>query len=307
MPGTGKGLTRAVVVAVLLILAAVALRGYLPGVDQKPRDPPADGPASTIAVVVMLGVSLLIIVLAILTRPANTAAAAAAGEPPRDWSGERGWLTWRLLLVAAGVVIVWLLTVLLLMRLGAGLDVQDAPPPESAPEAGATDPAAGRPPPPDTGNSVFGYLAAASVLLLLLSMTATVVSRRRRAPQASSDAADGPSPERARHDPLTRAAQQGLAAIGDPNREPREAIIACYAAMEHELEKAPGAMPQDSDTPSEVLARAVEHRAVPAHSATHLVELFEEARFSPHVMTERHRDAAVHALRVVLGELQGAT
>jgi hypothetical protein len=33
------------------------------------------------------------------------------------------------------------------------------------------------------------------------------------------------------------------------------------------------------------------------------VNLFAEARFSPHVMNERHREVAVRALRLVLDEL----
>ncbi|HEX2213853.1 MAG TPA: DUF4129 domain-containing protein, partial [Mycobacterium sp.] len=82
-----------------------------------------------------------------------------------------------------------------------------------------------------------------------------------------------------------------------------EAIIACYAAMERELTRVPAAAPQDYDTPTEVLARAVDNGALRADSATELVELFEEARFSPHVMTEAHRDAALQILHRVLAEL----
>ncbi|MDT5008831.1 MAG: hypothetical protein QOH57_448 [Mycobacterium sp.] len=92
--------------------------------------------------------------------------------------------------------------------------------------------------------------------------------------------------------------------MGDLSREPREAIIACYAAMEDALVEAPGAKPQDSDTPSEVLARAVEHHAIHSGSATELVDLFAEARFSPHVMNEEHRETAVRALELVLDELR---
>lgn len=77
--------------------------------------------------------------------------------------------------------------------------------------------------------------------------------------------------------------------------------------MEQELEKSPGTVPQASDTPSEVLARAVARRAVHAGSATQLVDLFEEARFSPHVMTEEHRAEAVEALQVVQRALQGVS
>ena len=90
-----------------------------------------------------------------------------------------------------------------------------------------------------------------------------------------------------------RAAEVGLAEIGDRSREPRAAIIACYAAMERELAHVPGAVPQDFDTPTEVLARAVENHALHIDNATELVNLFEEARFSPHVMSEAHRESAL--------------
>jgi 2-hydroxychromene-2-carboxylate isomerase len=103
---------------------------------------------------------------------------------------------------------------------------------------------------------------------------------------------------------LARAAEVALAEIGDLSREPREAIIACYAAMERELSHVPDAVPQDFDTPTEVLARAVEHHALQADNASQLVKLFAEARFSPHVMNEGHRESALRALEFVLAELR---
>jgi len=93
----------------------------------------------------------------------------------------------------------------------------------------------------------------------------------------------------------------------DLSREPREAIIACYAAMERELANVPDAMPQDFDTASEVLARAVEHHALHVDNAVQLVNLFAEARFSPHVMNEGHREEAARVLRLVLDELAAST
>ena len=134
-----------------------------------------------------------------------------------------------------------------------------------------------------------------------------IASRRQRRTAApypvDADVADGTATIAATES-LARAAELGLAEIGDLSREPREAIIACYAAMESELTRVPDAVPQDCDTPTEVLARAVEHHALHADSATQLVELFEEARFSPHVMNEGHRDVAVGVLRLVLTELR---
>jgi Domain of unknown function (DUF4129) len=103
-----------------------------------------------------------------------------------------------------------------------------------------------------------------------------------------------------------RAAESGLAEIEDPNHEPRQAIIACYAAMERELRHFPGAAPQDFDTPTEVLARAVEHHALHVDNAAELVNLFEEARFSPHVMTEEHRSRALRVLQLVLADMRSS-
>ena len=105
---------------------------------------------------------------------------------------------------------------------------------------------------------------------------------------------------------LVRAAESGLAEIEDPDHEPRQAIIACYAAMERELRRHPGAVPQDFDTPTEVLARAVRHHALHVDNAAELVNLFEEARFSPHVMTETHRSRAVDVLELVLADMRSS-
>ena len=156
---------------------------------------------------------------------------------------------------------------------------------------------------------MFSLLAGSTVLLMMLVFVGAVIAgrrQRRRATRAGLRPATntGLPQRRPAPDPLARAAELGLAEVGDLSREPREAIIACYAAMERELENSPEVVPRESDTPSEVLARAVEHHALRADSATELVDLFEEARFSPHVMTEEHREVAVRVLRLVLAELR---
>jgi hypothetical protein len=154
------------------------------------------------------------------------------------------------------------------------------------------------------------YLYASTVLFVLLIAAGAIIglrAQRRGAPPGPpvTDDADhqGPIPQ-IRAETLARVAEVGLAEAGDLSREPREAIIACYTAMERELANVPSVAPQDPDTPTEVLARAVEHRTLRADSATELVDLFEEARFSPHVMTEGQRDMAVSVLRLVLDELR---
>jgi hypothetical protein len=145
------------------------------------------------------------------------------------------------------------------------------------------------------------------LLMMVVFVGAAIMGRRQRRRATTTVAPDGeyrPAATTSAPDPLARAAELGLAEAGDLSREPREAIIACYAAMERELENSPEIGPREWDTPSEVLARAVEHHALRADSATQLVDLFEEARFSPHVMTEEHREVAVRVLSLVLDELR---
>jgi hypothetical protein len=263
----------------------------------------------------LLSISVAIIGYAIIARLRNREVRRPGPGRLPEGRGTMGRPTWRFSLIALAVVIAWLLLVMLLNRLGVHGPV-DQPPsgtptiadPGSAPPTN-TNPVP-RPPgsPDDPGTNVVGYLVAPMLILMALIVVGMAVTARRRHRVATSWVSDREFPEAPAQagaaESLARAAEVGLAEIGDLSREPREAIIACYAAMERELTHVPGAVPLDCDTPSEVLARAVSHHALRAASATRLVELFEEARFSPHVMNEGHRDIAVDALRLVLVDLR---
>ncbi|BBY74213.1 hypothetical protein MPRF_11120 [Mycolicibacterium parafortuitum] len=306
--GDHRALTRAIAVVVLLTLAMVSLRGYLPGEQRRPDPEPVDGGSGTVAVIAMLTLSIAALAISILAQALRRSAAPAPADPHREMRARRGALPWRQLLIAAAVLVAWALVLLMLMR-WASAPVDDAVagdvpvPDDPSRPRDAAEPGRQRPTAPQGGN-VFGILAVAAMVLLALSVTATLLRRRPREPVAP------PVPDRRRPRPrvpgpdLARAAELGLAEMDDPDRDPREAIIACYLAMERELGKSPGTTPQDSDTPSEVLARAIHRQVLQAGHATRLVELFEEARFSPHVMDGGHRADAVAALQAVLVELR---
>ena len=309
MTGIDKATGRVVALVVLLVVAAVALRGYLPGAEPPPREQPTGSAASLLAVVALVTVSLVVIALAIIARLHDRRVPLPAGGGLAESFGGMGRPRWRFLLIGLGVIVVWLLIVLLLARLGPQQDIDQPLAGTGSSEPGSDAPA--QPPPPSAPPEaeVFGYLAASTVILLLLVAGGTVVAslRQRRVARSYVVAGDRSAPPRTTAsgpESLARAAELGLVEIGDLSREPREAIIACYAAMERALANAPGAVPQDSDTPSEVLARAVEHHALHADDATQLVDLFTEARFSPHVMNEGNREVAVQMLRLVLAELR---
>lgn len=290
----------------LLIAAGVSLRGHLPTPHQGPRDPSSDGGSLT-GVVALLSVSMLVMAFAMLNRRTGPPRPPAR-EFPEGPRGRRGGWNLRLGLIAVGLLIVWLIALVVLNRLGVGpesreIQLPDAPPDSTDAATSATSPTVS----PPTRSDTYRLLMATTAALMIMMAVATVLSAMRRPRQQALPlpggevvtAAAGP-------EPLAVAAERGLAEVANPNLAPREAIIACYAAMETALTGAPGAAPLASDTPSEVLAQAVGSRTIRADSASRLVDLFAEARFSGHVMTEDHRTVAEQALRSVLAELRSA-
>lgn len=304
-----KATGRVVAVLVLLIVIAASLRGYLPGVERAAQKRPPDTGQSLVYVIVMLSVSVVILAVAVITRlrDPRRSAPSAAGLSDR-FSDGRGRPTWRVLLIGAAVLVAWLLTVWLLSQFVVLRTTVQVPTTPGSTAPMPADNVPRPPPPPEAGGdqAMVRYLIATAVAVLVLAVAGVLAARRRSVQEAPVVAVDmlrpATPPDASRS--LARAAEVGLAEIGDRSREPREAIIACYAAMERELACVPGAVPQDFDTPTEVLARAVENHTLRIDSAAELVNLFEEARFSPHVMSEGHRTSALSVLQLVLTELR---
>lgn len=316
MHGIDRATGRAIALIVLLVLAAAALRGYVPAAEHTQRRQAAESPAALLVVIVLLGSSLIVIAVSIIARLRNRRAAASEIRAlPTGLSGDNGRSSWRVVLVGLAVISAWLVITWLLTRLVGqhGFVVHTPGTHTNVPATGTAPPSTDTATPlerpqPNSGGDMFGYLAATAFGMLLLTAAAAVIAARTRRsgptpaslpdkPLVAGAAVAGP-------ESLARAAELGLAQVGDLSREPREAIIGCYAAMERELAHLPDAVPQDYDTPTEVLARAVDHHALTADNARQLVNLFAEARFSSHLMTEQHRGDAVRILALVLAEMR---
>jgi len=312
MTGEGKPTGRVISLVALVVVSVVALRGYFPGSQHTPTQQPIGSVSVFVSVVALLGVSLAVVAIAVITRVRNRRVVVASPAGRSDWlrSGSSGRSSRRALLVGLGLIaaclVVVFLLALLVVRLGIDHPLPGAGPHIATPGGGIAPPAPH--PPAESGPSLLGYLYATTMLFVLVLAGGSIVvfrkTRRAAEPSRVARVDFEPSAAEARSESLTRAATLGLAAVGDLSREPRHAIIACYVAMERELGNVPDAIPQDFDTASEVLARAVEHHALQTDSAVPLVDLFAEARFSPHVMNEGHRDSAMRALQLVLAELR---
>ncbi|UMB72397.1 DUF4129 domain-containing protein [Mycobacterium paraterrae] len=310
MPIFDKATARVVAVIVLLIVIATALRGYLPGVERSDRQQPPHSGGSVVYVAALLSISLVIVAASVIARLRDPRQVASSARPlPRRMSGGSGRPAWQVLLIGAAVLALWLVLLLVLSRFIDPHVDQPQTPPQSSTSA----PPSNTPQRPDTRDGepdrdVLHYLIVGTVALLVVSVAGAATTRRRRvAPPVTGIAPSSSEPASVpAATSLVRAAESGLAEIEDPSHEPRQAIIACYAAMERGFRRIPGAVPQDFDTPTEVLARAVEHHALHIDNAAELVSLFEEARFSPHVMTETHRGRAIDVLQLVLAELRSS-
>ncbi|MEU8897751.1 DUF4129 domain-containing protein [Nocardia sp. NPDC048505] len=294
----------------LLVLVAVALRGYIPGAG-----PPGNGRAvqSAVAVALMpvlLTVSVVILLAGVIASQHRLP--LSLPEPERET--ERG--QWRLgriglivLAVLAGLgVLIAVSTAVFYLGFGRAAPPSEPAPP--SPVTGTADPGAtGMAEPAGTPDTLTGtalLLATVAAIVLVVVAVAgllvvAVTARRKPAETQIPATANGPTPA----DSLARAAEMGLAAMNAPGQDARTAIIACYLAMERGLAFDRAAAPLASDTPMEVLARAFEHGALHDASARELVALFEEARFSPHDMLEWQRLRAEQLLRIVLADLQG--
>jgi hypothetical protein len=141
---------------------------------------------------------------------------------------------------------------------------------------------------------IAGMLVA---LALLVALTAWSRHARRRPARPPGDQA---------RLALGASLAAGRAALaGPPGRDPRAAIIACYAAMERGFAAA-GSAPAAADTPAEVLARATGAGLVRSGSAVRMAGLFRCARYSSEPMTIADSAAAGAALDQMQADLGAA-
>lgn len=149
-----------------------------------------------------------------------------------------------------------------------------------------------------SGTAGTAVLLLAVAAALMVNVVAVVVLWRRRRTAAAPRQVARPSP-------LAAAVAAGSSAFGT-TAGVREAIIACYAAMEDTLAAA-GSPRRAADTPEELLDRAMRDGVIRTQAAQRLTALFREARFSPHELAEAQQQAARASLADISHDLSGAS
>lgn len=218
-------------------------------------------------------------------------------------------------LAAAGTAIV----VLLALWATAGPHLDYAQPPEpTAPTATLpTDDVDAAEPLPDAeaqakkGVPAPGWLVAIGTVLLALLFVAIVyvfarfeLSRRRRVAERRREGAlSTVAGETLRFDlgpDIIDAADDVRAAL--MVGEPRNAIVACWLALEATAET--GGYPRrPAETSAEFTERVIGLHLVDETAITTLANLYREARFSVHELSEPHREAAIGALDRLVADL----
>lgn len=93
-----------------------------------------------------------------------------------------------------------------------------------------------------------------------------------------------------------------LSADLDTAPDPREAVIACYVRMERALADA-GSPRHPDETPFELLDRVLTEQRVPEPDVRRLTDLFTEARYSDHPVSDEMRAAARRSVDAVAAAL----
>jgi len=272
-------------VAVLLALAAAGLRSR--GTFSHAPDRVLAGASGTVlatALAVTEGVALVAFALVlVMTRPRRKPR-PDADEPPRP---PFPWWAKTLAVLASVAVMVTPLAILLTLRTRPRTAAQAHP--GALASGGAVPPRL-----PATAHGSPWPLIAGMLIALALLVALTAWSRHARRSPAR------PPRDQARL-ALGESLAAGRAALAGP-RDPRAAIIACYAAMERGFAAA-GSVPAAADTPTEVLARATGAGLVRSGSAVRMAGLFRRARYSSEPMTSADSAAAAAALDQMQADL----
>ena len=283
----GAGPARALLAGLLVVLAALGVaavgavraEGRFDG-----RDAPGIGLSGTRLPVgwLVLGVLAAAVLLLPLVLARTGVAVRGSGPRPRRQAP----LLIRLVVLFGTVGLLWLAVRAVLRRRGEAEQWSS--------DAGADPSATGA-----VDQHVSAVTVAVLAALTVAVVAAAVLLIRRARVAASAD--DGPPlPAAADEDLLARTATAGRAALFAPG-DAREAVLACYAAMEEVL-AAQGTPRGAAETPGELLTRVRAAGLAPL-AAAELTELFTVARYSSRPMHEADRVAA----RAALERLEAAT
>lgn len=164
------------------------------------------------------------------------------------------------------------------------------------------DPEPGAPPEANSDSIINGWLL---LQVLVAALLAWLILRlfRNREPAEPEGFVEPPDPLA---ELLEATALDGRGDAPAPFAgEPRNAVVACWVALEEGLARA-GLAPAPSETSLDLTLRVLQRWEVDPQTLSDLAALYREARFSRHPITAAQRDEAVAALRDIHHTLRRA-
>ncbi|WP_432831693.1 DUF4129 domain-containing protein [Dactylosporangium sp. CA-092794] len=175
------------------------------------------------------------------------------------------------------------------------------------------------PPQPVPGDYSSGYALPDWVLLAAMGVCGLIVVvlvgslvwylLRNRAPKQPARLFVEPEAARpmavpAAGDEVIAAVEAGLVELGDSDADPRRAVIACWVRLERAAAAA-GTPRLIGDSPTELVTRLLSAHRVSRPTLEGFADVYREARYATHPVTERSRQDAIAALRQLRAELSG--
>ena len=275
-----RGALLPAVVAGLIALVALAAASHGVGSGSRGRGPSAAFYDYAFTIVLTLAVLAAILIGALAIRERQL---------PERRQDTVGWRRELKRMLIAGLVVLALLLIHP-HRLGRLANLGRSNPAQHQPGG----PGAGRHLQPDQRPHLKATAALPIVAVVLVGLAAaTIASRRRRASFRGKRAGLAEELAQAFDDLLDDL-------VAEP--DPRRAIVAAYARWE-KLLAAHGLPRRASEAPLEYLTRVLDELQVSGGPALALTDLFERAKFSPHVLGRSAKEEAIQALVSVRDEL----
>jgi hypothetical protein len=245
-----------------------------------------------VVVLTAVGLSLLVSILQRRRGPRSPEPPRESEEPKPFWQSMLTMLAW---LALVAVVLNWLIR--------HGREVQDFLERVRA-EVGALREALGSGTLPlveQVGSPTAGYALFMIVMAIYggIALIALWVLFEDRGHVRASGSAEDPQVRQVR-----RAMRAGLRELRE-HADSRQAIIACYARLEHLLEDH-GVPAYHHLTPQEYMGAALRGLDLPHDAFVGLIRLFELARYSLHPLDDAARAAAIGHLEQLTAHMEGS-
>ena len=286
MRTSARALVPALVVLALLGVVAVAATGSTTRGSDRTR-PPAAMLLDTILTLGLVGVVAGGLLFAYgLTKRKEIGQEIATGRYPRT-----SIVAWGVFAITFTALSYWRLNDWVLRVRPLAGEESDPLFPEGTPRPGDTRPET----PGSTYEPEIAWIPIIVVLVLVAVVVAAYVLSERRARRGGLE----------RDELLERVSRVLDETLDDVRAEPdpRRAIIAAYARLEHVL-AANGVPPRPAETQEEYLHRFLLSVEVSERAARLLTDLFERAKFSQHAVDARMKEDAIDALERLRTELR---